>query len=31
MDVLAANLAAGGRLLRGESHSDADVSLRWVH
>ncbi|HTH66873.1 MAG TPA: DUF2066 domain-containing protein [Rhodanobacter sp.] len=31
MDVLAANLAAGGRLLRGESHSDADISLRWVH
>ncbi|RAO77180.1 DUF2066 domain-containing protein [Dyella jiangningensis] len=31
MDVLAANLAASGRLLRGESHSDADISLRWVH
>lgn len=31
MDVLAANLAAGGRLLRGDAHSDADASLRWVH
>ncbi|MHA6205447.1 DUF2066 domain-containing protein [Dyella soli] len=31
MDALAANLAAGGRLLRGDAHSDADASLRWVH
>ena len=31
MDALSANLAAGGRLLRGDAHSDADASLRWVH
>ncbi|WP_130619425.1 DUF2066 domain-containing protein [Dyella amyloliquefaciens] len=31
LDVLAANLAASGRLLRGDSHTDADISLRWVH
>jgi hypothetical protein len=31
MDALSANLAAGGRLLRGDAHRDADASLRWVH
>jgi hypothetical protein len=31
MDALSANLAAGGRLLRGDTHTDADASLRWVH
>ncbi|WP_114241693.1 DUF2066 domain-containing protein [Dyella sp. C9] len=31
MDALANSLAAGGRLLRGDTHSDADASLRWVH
>jgi hypothetical protein len=31
MDALANSLAAGGRLLRGDAHSDADASLRWVH
>lgn len=31
MDTLAANLAAGGRLLRGDAHAGADASLRWVH
>lgn len=31
MDALANSLAAGGRVLRGDSHSDADASLRWVH
>lgn len=31
MDALANSLAAGGRLLRGDSHTDADASLRWVH
>lgn len=31
MDTLAANLAAGGRLLRGDTHTGADASLRWVH
>jgi len=31
MDALANSLAATGRVLRGETHSDADASLRWVH
>ena len=31
MDALSNSLSAGGRLLRGDSHSDADASLRWVH
>ncbi|WP_199098622.1 DUF2066 domain-containing protein [Dyella sp. ASV21] len=31
MDALSANLAAGGRLLRGDAHTGADASLRWVH
>jgi hypothetical protein len=31
MDALANSLAAGGRLLRGDAHSEADASLRWVH
>ncbi|RDI97669.1 DUF2066 domain-containing protein [Dyella solisilvae] len=31
MDALANSLAAGGRLLRGEAHTEADASLRWVH
>ncbi|QNK00280.1 DUF2066 domain-containing protein [Dyella telluris] len=31
MDALANSLAATGRLLRGDSHSDSDASLRWVH
>ncbi|MFC4525488.1 DUF2066 domain-containing protein [Dyella halodurans] len=31
MDALSNSLAAGGRLLRGDSHSEADASLRWVH
>jgi hypothetical protein len=31
MDVLAANLAASGRMLRADAHADADVALRWVH
>lgn len=31
MDALANSLAASGRLLRGDAHSDADASLRWVH
>jgi hypothetical protein len=29
--TLAANLAAGGRVLQGPAHSGADVSLRWLH
>jgi hypothetical protein len=31
MDALTNSLAAGGRVLRGDSHGDADASLRWVH
>jgi len=31
MDALSASLAAGGRLLRGDAHTGADASLRWVH
>jgi len=32
MSGLAANLAAGGRLLlQGEPHEGADANLRWVH
>jgi uncharacterized protein len=31
LDGLAANLTAGGRLMQGESHDGADVSLRWLH
>jgi len=32
MDALAANLAAGGRLLlQGEPHAGADANLRWLH
>ncbi|WP_158881958.1 DUF2066 domain-containing protein [Rhodanobacter sp. L36] len=32
MNGLAANLAAGGRLLlQGEAHEGADASLRWLH
>jgi hypothetical protein len=31
LDALAANLAAGGRLLQGEAHPGADASLRWLH
>lgn len=32
IDGLAANLAAGGRmLLQGESHAGADANLRWLH
>lgn len=32
MNALAANLAAGGRLLlQGEPHDGADVHLRWLH
>lgn len=31
LDDLAANLAAGGRLIQGSSHDGADVSLRWLH
>lgn len=31
MDALANSLAAGGRVLRGDSRTDADASLRWVH
>lgn len=32
MGALAANLAAGGRLLlQGESHDGADANLRWLH
>jgi len=31
MDALANSLAAGGRLLRGDSYTGADASLRWVH
>lgn len=31
MDALANSFAASGRVLRGDSHSDADASLRWVH
>ena len=31
MDALANSLAATGRVLRGDSHTDADASLRWVH
>lgn len=30
-DALAANLAASGRLIRGEAHADTDASLRWLH
>ena len=30
MDALANSLAAGGRVLRGDVHTDADASLRWV-
>lgn len=29
--ALAAGLAAGGRLIQGESHPGADASLRWLH
>jgi hypothetical protein len=31
LDGLAANLAAGGRLLQGDAHPGADASLRWLH
>jgi hypothetical protein len=31
MDALANSLAASGRLLRGDAHTNADASLRWVH
>ncbi|MFC5743670.1 DUF2066 domain-containing protein [Dyella tabacisoli] len=31
MTALAVSLTAGGRLLQGEAHSGADISLRWVH
>lgn len=32
MDALAANLAAGGRLLlQGQPHAGADANLRWLH
>ncbi|HEY8681714.1 MAG TPA: DUF2066 domain-containing protein, partial [Rhodanobacter sp.] len=31
LSALAANLAAGGRLLQGETHEGADASLRWLH
>jgi len=32
MDALAANLAAGGRLLlQGQPHDGADANLRWLH
>ena len=31
LDGLAANLTAGGRLIQGEAHDGADVSLRWLH
>ncbi len=31
LDTLAANLAAGGRLLQAAQHSGADASLRWLH
>jgi hypothetical protein len=31
MSGLAANLAAGGRLLQAEPHQGADASLRWLH
>lgn len=31
MDALANSLAATGRVLRGDTHADADASLRWVH
>lgn len=30
-DALAANLAASGRLIRGQAHPDTDASLRWLH
>lgn len=30
-DALAANLAASGRVIRGEKHPDTDASLRWLH
>lgn len=30
-DALAANLAAGGRVMRGGAHAGADASLRWLH
>ncbi|WP_225561654.1 DUF2066 domain-containing protein [Rhodanobacter sp. DHB23] len=30
-DALAANLAASGRLIRGEAHPDTDASLQWLH
>lgn len=29
--ALAASLAAGGRLIQGQSHAGADASLRWLH
>jgi uncharacterized protein len=29
--ALAANLAASGRVIRGEAHPDTDASLRWLH
>lgn len=29
--ALAAGLAAGGRLIQGETHPGADASLRWLH
>jgi hypothetical protein len=31
LDGLAANLTAGGRLVQGDAHDGADVSLRWLH
>ncbi|WP_225563038.1 DUF2066 domain-containing protein [Rhodanobacter sp. DHG33] len=30
-DALTANLAASGRLIRGDAHPDTDASLRWLH
>lgn len=30
-DALAANLAASGRVIRGEAHPDTDASLHWLH
>jgi len=30
-DALAANLAAGGRLIRAAAHPGTDASLRWLH
>ncbi|MET0330728.1 MAG: DUF2066 domain-containing protein [Dyella sp.] len=31
ISTLAANLAAGGRMLQGPAHAGADASLRWLH